>query len=136
MEEKKEKRNMRKYSFEEIALLDQALFNLASYDVTGGLMVIVESPEEAHKLRDKIINRFNYFKQLIQRGSCSFDYIRNTVLDANGPFYHPKHKDIDTMLNDPEFCKESDDELMDKTNNLLRNIFLSQCFPENNENKH
>ena len=127
---------MRKHSFEEIALIDQALFNLAKYDVTSGLIAIVTTQQASDEIWGKIIRRFNYFKVLIQRGTCSFDFIKNTVLDAHGPFFHAKPKNIDKLLDDPDFCKEDENELMEKSDNLLRNIFLSQCFPKKDEPKY
>lgn len=88
----------RRHTFDEVMRMDQALQQLAAYDVTGGMIATPDNMDEAIDLQVRIASRFNYFKKLIQNGSCSFDFIKNTVLDRNGPFPQP-HFDVE----DPEY---------------------------------
>jgi hypothetical protein len=77
---------MKTHSFEEIIKLDQSLQRLALYEVTGGMMVVPKSLEEQFNLELKIAKTFNYFKTMIQKGECTYDFIKWHVLDKNGPF--------------------------------------------------
>jgi len=89
------------YSFEEVSKLDNALFQLASYDVTQGLLVVPETLEGESNLARKTMSRFNYLKKLIQSGECTYEFIKNHILAKNGPFYHEElHKSIDEQVND------------------------------------
>lgn len=79
-----------KYTFEEVMKLDEALRQLATYDVTEGMLYVSTDIEDLNRLQINIAKRFNYFKKLIQKGSCSFEFIKQTVLEKNGPFKQPK----------------------------------------------
>lgn len=74
------------YKFENVAQLDYILYQLAMYEVTKGNMIVLDSIEDSFDLRKKTADKFNYFKKLIQNGTCSFDHIEETVLLRNGPF--------------------------------------------------
>jgi len=89
-------------NFNEIMRLDKALHQLAIYDVTKGMIVIPHSLDEAMSFQDKVANRFNYFKRLIQNGECTFNFIKWSVLQENGPFIQKK---LD--LDDPDFINKS-----------------------------
>jgi hypothetical protein len=86
----KENKRFMSPSFDEVMQLDQSLQYLASYEVTKGLITIPNSHEELIDLNEKIATRFNYFKGLIQRGECTFDFIRNSVLKKYGAFPRDK----------------------------------------------
>ena len=88
---------MTSYSFEEVMRMDQALHQLAAYEVTKGRIVVPRSQEEFIELQDKIVNRFNYFKTLIQKRECTLQYIRKSVLQKNGPFPKAKSSDFDNF---------------------------------------
>ncbi len=92
MDEKKNKINMKTHSFEEIIRLDQSLQRLALYEVTKGMMIIPKSPEEQFRLETKVAKTFNYFKKMIQKGECTYDFIKWHVLDKNGPFVQNSSK--------------------------------------------
>jgi len=77
---------MTRYSFDEVIKMDQALHQLAAYEVTHGMMVNPKTQEEFLELNDKIARKFNYFKGLIQNKECNFQFIKENVLQKNGPF--------------------------------------------------
>lgn len=85
------------YSFEEVMGMDQALHHLAVYEVTKGMIVMPKSQEEFIELQAKIAHQFNYFKTLIQNRECTFQYIKRSVLQKNGPFPNAKPFDFDNF---------------------------------------
>jgi hypothetical protein len=108
--------------------MDQALQQLAAYDVTGGMIATPDSMEEAIELQLRIASRFNYFKKLIQNGSCTFEFIKNTVLDKNGPFAQP-HFDMDDpecfdklLERESEFLDEPRDKNYDEVSDTLNQL--------------
>ena len=82
----KEYINMSNPSLDDVFRIDQLLHQLASYEVTGGRIVVPSTIKEAFELQKKTAETFNYFKALIQRGECSVDFFKNKVLKKNGPF--------------------------------------------------
>lgn len=90
---------MKSYLFDEVFKLDQNLYQLASYEVTGGRLLMPKTQEEAAEIQKKIATKFNEFKQLIQNSECTYDFIRNNVLSKNGAF--PKINNID--IDSPDF---------------------------------
>ena len=134
---KKENKGFMNYSFDEVMRLDQSLQYLASYEVTKGRIAIPKSQDEMIELNEKIANKFNYFKSLIQRGECTFDFIRNSVLGKNGAF--PRDvKPID--FSDPKCFEqvvtdqEPQGENFDKKSNINESAFVEQfisyLFPD------
>lgn len=67
--------------------IDSELRQLAYYDVTKGLMPKLKDGEDSLRLQERTASKFNYFKRLIQNGECDLAFIRQTVLEKNGPFY-------------------------------------------------
>lgn len=95
------------YSFDEVLKIDQALQQLAAYEVTRGMIVIPKSQEEFIELQEKIANKFNYFKGLIKNKECTFQFIKQKVLEENGPF--PKADPINLDKIDPKQLDQIDD---------------------------
>ena len=81
---------MRDHSFEEVMDLDRALYQLSFYDITRGRIIAPDSEEELFEVQRNVAERFNYFKMMIQRGSCTLDFIKWQVLEKNGPFLQEK----------------------------------------------
>jgi len=81
---------MKFHSFDEVMKLDNALRHLAMYEVTKGMIISPKSQDEALMWQTKISEKFNEFKNLIQNGECSFEFIKEQVLSKNGPFPHKK----------------------------------------------
>jgi hypothetical protein len=75
-----------KHSFEEVMRIDDRLCQLAAYEVTGGKMKLATSLEDIMEQQDEIADKFNEFKDLIQKGECTYNFIEQTVLAKNGPF--------------------------------------------------
>jgi len=88
---------MKKYSFNEVSNLDDSLYALATYEVTEGKIVIPDGKNDVYSLQKKISNKFNYFKELIHRGECDFDFIQYKVLSTYGPFVREKEIKIDDL---------------------------------------
>lgn len=86
-------------SFEETAMLDDSLHQLAFYEVTEGKLIAPKNAEDIVNLHQKVANKFNYYKDLIHRGECTIDMIRNDVLGTYGPFPRSKPLNVD----DPNF---------------------------------
>lgn len=104
-------------SLDDVFRLDQLLHQLASYEVTGGKIAVPSSFEEAFELNKKTAEKFNYFKNLIQKGECTIDFIKERVLRKNGPF----PKEIHAAIDNPDLMekilgwqKEEEDSKEDK----------------------
>ena len=93
---------MKRHTFEEVANLDDALYNLAMYDVTKGRLFLPKSMDEAIDLQQNTAEKFNYFKGLIQAGECTFEFIKWDVLQRNGPF--PREDSVN--IDDKDFVKQ------------------------------
>lgn len=78
--------SMKRHTFDEVCRLDDALYHLAVYEVTGGKLVIPKSMEDIMKFQMQTAEKFNEFKRLIQSGESTLEHIKWTVLDKNGPF--------------------------------------------------
>lgn len=98
---------MFQYSFEDVMRIDQALHQLATYEVTKGMIVVPKSQEEFMSLHDKIAQKFNYFKQLVQSRECTLQYIKQNVLQKNGPFPQSGPFNADNL--DPNQIDELDE---------------------------
>lgn len=84
-------------TFDEVMKRDQELQYLAAYELNGGKMIAPKTIEELMELNIKIVEKFNYFKGLIHRGECTFEFIKNDVLSRNGPYPQSKIK-LDTLM--------------------------------------
>ena len=123
---------MKRYTFDEIKKLDQALHQLAIYEITHGRIIIPQDIEDALALQEKSAEKFNEFKRLIQEGDCTFEFIKNMVLAQNGPI--PKHEwdieNLDTIANRslseiPFLDLREDSEEERLINGLLRGVMLT-----------
>lgn len=122
--------NMSNHSFEEVGRMDQALQNLALYDVAHGLIFVPHSIDEAMAFQTKVAEKFNYFKRLIQNRECTFDFIRNEVLSKNGPF--PKGPAIapDKMIDQIEKWAQEESEVENNTPQGYITEFLDRLLPD------
>lgn len=118
-------------SFEETARLDDSLHQLAFYEVTEGKIYLPKNVEDMVSLHQKVAKKFNYYKDLIHRGDCSFDMLRNDILGQYGPF--PQSPKLDPS--DPKFFEKREEQEVEKKsfegeaqemesmiNNLLKNF--------------
>ena len=76
--------NPEDHLFDEIVRRDQELYSLATYEVAHGRIMVFSDPEKMMDIKTKVADKYNYFKTLIQKGECSFDFIKKTVLMKNG----------------------------------------------------
>ena len=68
----------KKPSIKEQAIInDNRLKDIATYDVTKGLMIKCENPDE-------IVNKFTEFKMLVRRGSFTIDQLEDSVCKRYG----------------------------------------------------
>ena len=92
------------FFIEDVQKWDSRLFQLASYEVTSGLMVVPSSQEEILELQKKIASKFNYFKRLIQLGEITIDELSKSVFARNGAIFgldkkkRDEEKDIDGLI--------------------------------------
>jgi len=128
---------MKKRSFDEIIELDQAIYQLASYEVSNGLIDITKTQQESLDIQVKVAQKFNYFKNLIRNHGMSYEFIKNTVLNKNGPFPQKEFKveNIDEWLEDQNSIENSDAENYTEAINNLGDI-LRQVLdtPNNSDN--
>jgi len=99
---------MKRRTFEDVLRIDEALQQLAIYDITKGMMLVPTSQEEFHEFQLKVVDKFNYFKRLIQNGSVSFEQIKCNVLDRNGPFKKQRCPTVDELITTIQECKQDD----------------------------
>jgi len=126
----KKNNNMKKYSFDEIHKLDKALYELASYEVTKGMMPIPHNFEEAVELQNKSADKFNEFKKLIQKGECTFSFIKQRVLAANGPHLQQSLtvEDEVELLTDPNYIFPDDENEVEFNIGKVINSFLDEIL--------
>ena len=98
-------------SFEETARLDDSLQQLAFYEVTEGKMYLPKSAEDIASLHQKVAQKFNYYKDLIHRGDCSLDIIRDDILGQYGAFRQPQRLDP----SDPKFFEKREEQVEKKS---------------------
>ena len=129
---------MKTRDFDETMRLDHDIYQLASYEVAHGMIIIPRSPSELVSLLEKIAKRFNYFKRLIRTGECTFEFIKRNVLRDNGPFVQEQ-----LSLDDPDFFnklsvldKDIDEcESNQVSKNFIRNILRLMDDDIKNANK-
>lgn len=120
---------MRRYSFGEVSRLDDDLYQLALYAVTEGKIVVPNNKEELYALQKKIAHKFNYFKDIIHNGECSFDFIEDDILSTYGPFAQNEEDDFnyDSIT---KYIREQDEidaeqELKQKTSDVIKKLLVS-----------
>jgi len=90
-------------NFQEAMQADQAIYQLAAYDVAKGLIMIPESAEQVVSMQRGIAKRFNYFKRLIQNSEVTFSDIHRTVVEKHGPFPNTnRNMSVDEFIKDLE----------------------------------
>jgi hypothetical protein len=132
--------DMKIHSFDEVNRLDNELFSIANYEITEGKLIIPKTQEEIYEIHNKIADKFNYYKQMIQSGECSLEFIKWHILDKYGPFPQPKEE---INLDDPQCIDEITEwdkietyirELKTKENNemntIVNNIISSVLSPK------
>jgi len=125
-----ENKKTMKPTFEEVIRMDENLRYLATYEVTGGKMIVPLHPEDMFDITKDIAEKFNYFKKLIQDGECTYEFIKTTVLSKNGPYIQNK-KPLD--FSDPKCFLEDDAlEIIGTPKENLQNLIekmVSSVFP-------
>ena len=126
-------------TFEEVIKRDNALMSLATYDASDGLMVgPMDSREQAMEFQEKIRERFNLWKRLIQMGEMEYETIEQDVLNRNGPFYQASRgpKTIDEMcfeaIEEAEQREQSDEavkKLTEQWSNALYEKLMGIAAP-------
>ena len=74
------------HTFEEVSKLDTQLFKLATYEVTGGMMIAPSNMEEMMEIQKRSVSQFNYFKKLIHNNEATLEQLTQQILAKNGPF--------------------------------------------------
>ena len=95
-------------SFDEARILDSMLLEMAAYDVTGGLVPIINK-ENYQDTCNQIFKRFNQFKRGIQLGEYTFESIKDNILSKNGPYPQKKISDeeaVEELINPSNPTKE------------------------------
>ncbi len=73
----------KRFSFEDACALDKYLFQLSMYEICGGKMIAFQSQEDYSKVQVKAVERFNYYKRMIQLGEFTIYDISNMIVDKN-----------------------------------------------------
>lgn len=114
------------HDFSEAMQTDQALYQLAAYDASNGMIMIPESLDQAMEFQKAVAKRFNYFKRLIQNSEMSFADIHKSIVGKNGP-YPNKHHNLTTEQTIEQFINKpkSPDEIIgkDSVTNVLQKLF-------------
>jgi len=76
----------RRHSIEETFELDKTIQKLALYEICEGKMVVPTDRQGLIDFELECADKFNYFKDLIQKGECDLEYLENTVLSKNGAY--------------------------------------------------
>jgi hypothetical protein len=117
---------MKKYTFEDISRADDELYQLAVYAVTKGKIIIPKNIHQTLKLQEKVAEKFNYYKQLIQDGESTVDFIQQDVLSTYGPFPRESLEGNEYSYdNITKYVREEDErEALKKEQTEIANNFL------------
>lgn len=123
----------RRYSIEETFELDQTLKKLAIYEVAEGRMVIPATEAECVSFELECAKKFNYFKDLIQRGECTIEYLKDTVLFKNGAFnqadeYIDSPEELMEVLEIKQEREEQEKQLMDTLYGQLDSLLTQETI--------
>jgi len=108
-------------TFDDALQGDQILYQLASYDVCGGMIFAPQNLEEFNDFQKRVAKRFNHFKKLIQNKETTFEDLSVSVALRNGPFYN-KNKNISVDENIDLAIEESCQNIKTEYN-ALNSIF-------------
>jgi hypothetical protein len=115
-------------SFEEATRIDQLIYQLAAYEIANGYIMVPKDLDETYEYQNKIANKFNHFKRLIQNGEMTILELSSMVTKKNGPYYLKKttvEEDIDAMTEVTE-AKETNyigNDSEYKNDGLIQQIF-------------
>ena len=116
-------------SLEEARSLDQKILSLSAYDVTKGLMPVLKSQGDFAEFQTDIYERFNQYKQLIQKGEFTLEQLEDDIVARNAAI--PQFAEIDYDEDNLSKCVEKWDAMMieDKKEKEIKkastNLFLS-----------
>jgi hypothetical protein len=74
----------RRYTYDEIRHMDQILYELAMYEVSGGMAQTHVDRQEMIDFIHKIDLKYNEFKRKIRCGEYTFEFIRDYIMLKNG----------------------------------------------------
>lgn len=97
------------FSFDEIMERDSLLLQLSSYDVSKGMMMVPNDMERMYDIQCEIIERFNYFKGLIQSGETTLEDLQQDVSQRNGAIPQLAKEDsevVNDLIEDVNFDNE------------------------------
>ena len=77
------------YTLGDVLKIDNYLFELASYEVSKGLMKVPSTVEDVVELNPKMQKQFVYFKSLIRTGECTLEELEGLVVKRHGSYYSP-----------------------------------------------
>ena len=111
-------------TFEDAIRGDQMIYQLATYDVTNGMILAPSSMEEVTEIQRKIAKRFNHFKKLIQTKEMTYEELSGMVSLKNGPFHDEDRKlteeqAIDKLIAESQAPIINEDQCL----NMLSKIF-------------
>jgi hypothetical protein len=122
-------------SFDEVSRIDGILYQLAMYEVSGGMLITPDSIEDVMKFQKKIASRFNYFKSLIRSGECTIEFLRSNVLNKNGPFIQEQLSEedvIDKLIEESASAKNTQSVPNTKTNPII-DALMKKLLPSMND---
>jgi hypothetical protein len=121
----------KRYTFDEIMRMDNALLQVAIYETTNGSIFVPKTPEEMAEFQIKSSQMFNYFKNMIRLGEITLDELKEKVSNKWGPV---KQNNVDPDNGD-ELIKDIEEENIDRESeqqavghiqNILKAIFSEQ----------
>jgi uncharacterized protein YnzC (UPF0291/DUF896 family) len=91
---------------------DRLIYDLATYETSGGLMLTEMSTAGIMNLHQQIAKKFNHFKKLVKSGEFTLEELEDDVVYRNAAIASPTvGRSIDDL---DDFVKEFDKEEKDK----------------------
>jgi hypothetical protein len=75
----------KRYSLNDILLMDQYIMDLASYESTKGMLIYPTDIDSLIKLQQSTRSNFNQFKKMIRNNECSIEELEQMVISRHGP---------------------------------------------------
>lgn len=117
--------NNGKFSFEDALKYDQLVYQLATYDVSNGLIFVPKDLTELAVYQSDIAKKFNYFKHLIKTGEITYLELSQSIAMRHGPFRNEKSLTDDELIEDVTKPVGQNDNLLDLSS-ILNSLISGQ----------
>ena len=110
---------------------------LATYEVTKGVMMTIKGRDEFIDFQNKIGRQFNHFKRMIQLNECTLEELEQMVINRYGAIANP-YSNMSFSESLDHFANKSDSDEQINDDQVIVDIFNDffgqlRLYQENNE---